>query len=193
MVSRPSWSLPVSSEQFQTYWMFLAVLYLRVFLFPQPLLPHVKTLSLDISSAHFPTLPFHVTCLPSLCVFLPVLCLWCLVLICLLSLWPCFSQAGMQSAHSASPELVLWVVSVATGWVGPGRKDSQGSASASWASDTSWSPQLPLPIGIFSIFLFMDTSLPSNHFKSASQTWLEFPNEYSKVCIESPENKNISS
>ena len=87
------------------------------------------------------------------------------------------SPRHMQSAHSASPGLVLWAVSVNTGWVGPNRKDSQGSASASWGSDTSWSLQLPLPIGIFSIFLFMDTPLPSSHSKLASQTWLDFPNE----------------
>ena len=63
------------------------------FFFPQPSLPHVQPLFSDISRAHFPTLPVHVVYLSSLCVLLPVLCLCCLVLICLLSLWPCFSQA----------------------------------------------------------------------------------------------------
>lgn len=155
--------------------MFLAVLYPLVFLLPPAVTAPCPNSFLGVLMS-LPCL-FMFVYLPSLCVFLQVLCLCCLGLICLLSLWPFFSQAGMQSAHSASPGLVLWAVSVDTGWVGPKRKDSQGSASASWGRDTNWPSQLPLPVGIFSIFLFMNTSLPWNHSKSASQTWLDFLNE----------------
>lgn len=74
-----------------------------------------------------------------------------------------------------------WLQWSQTGWVEPNRKDSPGCAFTSWGRDNRCSLQVYKPSWCFRIFLFMDTSLPSNHCKSASQTWLDLPNEYPKV------------
>lgn len=122
--------------------------------------------------------PASSFCLPSITVCVPtspVSQLSCFD--CLLSLWTCSSQAGMKSAHSASPGPVPWVASVDIGWVELNRKDSPCCASASWEGTTDAPFRHVTSLDVFRIFLSMDTSLSSNHCKSASQTWLDLPNE----------------
>ena len=70
MASRPSWSLPVSSEQFQTYWMFLAVLYLLVFLLPPARTAPCKNSFLGYFKCSFPY-PACSCHLPSITVCVP--------------------------------------------------------------------------------------------------------------------------
>ena len=125
--------------------MFLAVLHLLVFLLPPALTAPCPTSFLRHFKCSFPY-PACSCCLPFITVCAstsPVSLLSCFDLsaIPLALLLP-----GICSRLTASPGLVLWAVSVNTGWVGPNSKDSQGSASASWGSDTSWSPQLPCPL-----------------------------------------------
>ena len=59
----PSWSLPVSPDQFQTYWMFLAVLHLLVFLLPPALTAPCPTSFLRHFKCSFPY-PACSCCLP---------------------------------------------------------------------------------------------------------------------------------